>query len=82
VMKSDGVQTSVHYPPIHHFSVFQDTHSRPLANTDRLANRILTLPLYAHLSNDQVDTVAQSLAQALDASVQAGVESLQASETA
>jgi dTDP-4-amino-4,6-dideoxygalactose transaminase len=79
VMKSDGVQTSVHYPPIHHFSVFQDRHSRPLANTDRVANRILTLPLYAHLSNAQVDTVAQSLGQALNASAQAGVESLQAS---
>jgi dTDP-4-amino-4,6-dideoxygalactose transaminase len=79
MMTSDGVQTSVHYPPIHHFSVFQDLNDRSLANTDRVANRILTLPLYAHMSDTQVDVVVRSLEQALDASVQGGLESLQAS---
>ena len=79
MMTSDGVQTSVHYPPIHHFSVFQDLNDRSLANTDRVANRILTLPLYAHMSATQVDVVVRSLEQALDASVQGGLESLQAS---
>ena len=78
-MKSDGIQTSVHYPPIHHFSVFQHMNGRPLANTDLIADRILTLPLYAHMSDEQVDLVVWSLEQALAASVQSGVESFHAS---
>ena len=57
-----GIQTSVHYPPIHRFSAYADRSSRPLPTTDEVAGRLLTLPLYPHLDDEQVDSVVESLA--------------------
>jgi dTDP-4-amino-4,6-dideoxygalactose transaminase len=39
--------------------------SRRLPRTDALGGRILTLPLYAHMEPEQVDTVAHALLDAL-----------------
>ena len=55
------IQTSVHYPPIHRFSAFAELSARPLPRTDALAERVLTLPLYAHMTEEQVDEVADAL---------------------
>lgn len=65
-MASKGVQTSVHYPPIHRFSAYEKTR-RPLAVTEAVADRILTLPLYPHLPDEGVDIVVDALLGALDA---------------
>jgi dTDP-4-amino-4,6-dideoxygalactose transaminase len=64
-LKARGIQTSVHYPPIHRFSVYRDPTGRPLPRTDELAERLLTLPLFPHLREDQVDDVADALLLAL-----------------
>ena len=56
-----GIQTSVHYPPIHTFTAYRDRSRRPLPQTDALAGRILTLPLYGRLSDEQVDAVIEGL---------------------
>jgi dTDP-4-amino-4,6-dideoxygalactose transaminase len=61
----DGVQTSVHYPPIHRFSAYRDSLPRPLTRTDDVADRIVTLPLFPHLTETQVDTVSDTLAAAI-----------------
>jgi dTDP-4-amino-4,6-dideoxygalactose transaminase len=61
-----GVQTSVHYPPIHTFSHYAPVGARrPLPRTNAMADRILTLPLHAHLREDQVDVVAGALLEAI-----------------
>jgi dTDP-4-amino-4,6-dideoxygalactose transaminase len=62
------IQTSVHYPPIHSFTAFRELSRRPLPRTDALAERILTLPLYPHLSDEQVGLVAEELVSAVRAS--------------
>ena len=60
------IQTSVHYPPIHRFSAFSSTPGlRALPRTDAVGPRILTLPLFPHMSTDQVDAVADTLLAAL-----------------
>jgi len=60
-----GVQTSVHYPPIHRFSAYEAIgSSRRLAATDAVAGRLVTLPLYPHMTDESVETVT---AAALDA---------------
>jgi dTDP-4-amino-4,6-dideoxygalactose transaminase len=60
-----GVQTSVHYPPIHRFTQYcADGARRPLPVTDALAERLLTLPLYPHMSDEQVQAVTQGLLDA------------------
>jgi dTDP-4-amino-4,6-dideoxygalactose transaminase len=61
-----GIQTSVHYPPLHSFSAYSELATRPLSRTDDLAERLLTLPLFPHMTEAQVDEVADALVEALD----------------
>ena len=56
-----GIQTSVHYPPIHSFTAYRERTRRPLPQTEALAGRILTLPLYGRLTDEQVDSVIEGL---------------------
>jgi dTDP-4-amino-4,6-dideoxygalactose transaminase len=64
-MKEQGIQTSIHYPPVHTFTSYQDGNSWTLPITDNVAHREVTLPLYATLSNDEVLTVVKSIYTAL-----------------
>jgi dTDP-4-amino-4,6-dideoxygalactose transaminase len=60
------IQTSVHYPPIHTFSAYRDSPLRvPLPRTESVARRLLTLPLFGHMRDEQVDAVVETLAGAL-----------------
>jgi dTDP-4-amino-4,6-dideoxygalactose transaminase len=60
------IQTSVHYPPIHSFTRYRAFgQRRPLPQTDALATRILTLPLYGGLSDEQVEVVIEALLEAV-----------------
>jgi dTDP-4-amino-4,6-dideoxygalactose transaminase len=62
------IQTSVHYPPIHRFSAYEELGGRrELPRTDAVADRVLTLPLYAALTDEQVDTVVRELVAAVEA---------------
>jgi dTDP-4-amino-4,6-dideoxygalactose transaminase len=62
------IQTSVHYPPIHQFSAYDELGSRrSLPRTDAVADRVLTLPLYAGLSDEQIETVVRELVAAVEA---------------
>ncbi len=64
-LQAAGIQTSVHYPPIHRFSYYSRVDSRPLPRTEDLAARLLTLPLYGRLTDDQVDVVVEGLLAAV-----------------
>jgi dTDP-4-amino-4,6-dideoxygalactose transaminase len=59
------IQTSVHYPPIHTFTAYRAGADRPLPRTDAVATRLLTLPLFGHMTNDQVDAVVEGLLDAV-----------------
>jgi dTDP-4-amino-4,6-dideoxygalactose transaminase len=60
-----GIQTSVHYPPIHTFTQYRSAEKRPLPQTDAVAQRILTLPLYGRMPEEQVDAVIEALLAAV-----------------
>ena len=61
-LAAHGVQTSVHYPPIHRFSAYRDLGSRrPLPRTEAVAERILTLPLFGHMTDEQFEIVVEAL---------------------
>lgn len=67
-LKVRGIQTSVHYPPIHRFShhgASDRVRKDDLARTDAIASRVLTLPLHPGLDDAQVDAVADALRDAL-----------------
>jgi len=55
-----GIQTSVHYPPVHHFSSFADV-SCNLPLTDNYCSSTITLPMYAILSQKQISHIACAL---------------------
>jgi dTDP-4-amino-4,6-dideoxygalactose transaminase len=57
-----GIQTSVHYPPIHNFSYYREVGARrPLPATNEAADRIVTLPLYPHMRDSDVAAVIASV---------------------
>ncbi len=59
------VQTSVHYPPVHRFSIYGE--QPPLPVTEAYAARTVTLPLFAHMTSPQQDQVIQAVAAAMGA---------------
>jgi dTDP-4-amino-4,6-dideoxygalactose transaminase len=67
-LRDCGVQTSVHYPPIHRFSSYASGPCRSVPVTDDVADRLLTLPLYPHLRDDQVELVIESVLEFMSAS--------------
>ncbi|HYG86195.1 MAG TPA: DegT/DnrJ/EryC1/StrS aminotransferase family protein [Azospirillum sp.] len=66
VLRADGVQTSIHYAPVHHFTLYRDRCpgvSLPL--TEEFARRELSLPLHPKMDERDVETVVRALARAL-----------------
>ncbi|MDA3926050.1 MAG: DegT/DnrJ/EryC1/StrS family aminotransferase [Kiritimatiellae bacterium] len=60
-----GVQTSVHYPAAHRFSIYQSCHAN-LPLTEFAADHLITLPMYSQLSKDDVKFVAEGLINAVE----------------
>jgi dTDP-4-amino-4,6-dideoxygalactose transaminase len=57
-----GIQTSVHYPPIHEFTYYRSQRvERPLPVTDALAKRIVTIPLYPHMTDGDIAAVTSAV---------------------
>ena len=75
-MKEKGIQTSIHYPPIHQFSAYREmTHpiSQSLAFTETMAAREVTLPLYPALPDDSIHLVVKTVQSSL---IRAGMVSI------
>lgn len=65
-MRDAGVQTSIHYPPIHHFRYYQERFPGiALPVTEDAAEREVTLPLYPGLRDEDVQYVISSIREAL-----------------
>lgn len=66
-LRDKGIQTSIHYPPIHQFSYYQGMMAdASLPHTDRVANSEVTLPLFASMRDEQLDAVLNTIGQALE----------------
>lgn len=63
-MRELQIQTSIHYPPTHGFSAYAASPAT-LPVTDRVASRILTLPLFSTMTDEQVDLVCDALRASL-----------------
>jgi dTDP-4-amino-4,6-dideoxygalactose transaminase len=59
-----GIQTSMHYPPIHHFSAYRAEVELPL--TEAYARQAVTLPLFPGINEEQIELVVRSLGEALE----------------
>lgn len=51
-----GIQTSVHYPAVHRFSVYED-YASELPVTEYIADNLITLPMYSKLTEEDVDYI-------------------------
>jgi len=61
-LREFGVQTSIHYPPIHRFRYYRDLYSEVnLPITENAAARQVSLPLYASMSEEQVGIVISGI---------------------
>jgi len=59
-----GIQTSVHYPAVHRFSIYKEF-STALTKTEYIADNLITLPMFSKLTIEQVDYICDSLKEAL-----------------
>ena len=55
-----GIQTSVHYPAIHRFSIYKDCKAT-LPMTEYVTDNEITLPMYAALTLEQVDFIVETV---------------------
>ena len=56
IIHAAGIQTSVHYPAIHRFSIYKN-HNAVLPQTEYVTDHEITLPMYAALTIEQVDYI-------------------------
>jgi dTDP-4-amino-4,6-dideoxygalactose transaminase len=60
-----GVQTSVHYPPVHQFTAFHHD-AMLLPATEDYARHVVTLPLFPHMTETQHQLVVDAVGAALE----------------
>jgi dTDP-4-amino-4,6-dideoxygalactose transaminase len=59
-LAKSGIQTSVHYPAVHRFSVY-DKYAMPLNNTEYIADNLITLPMYSKLKELDIEYISETL---------------------
>lgn len=64
-LHEQGIQTSIHYPTIHRFSVYKEWGAQ-LPQTEYVSDHEITLPMYAALTMEQVEFICKTYADALD----------------
>ncbi len=61
-LRSQGIQSSIHYPPIHRFSAFRDEQiSAHLPVTEEAGQREVTLPLFPTMTDRQIEAVVAAV---------------------
>lgn len=64
-LHSAGIQTSVHYPAIHQFSIYKG-YVAVLPETEYVTDNEITLPMYAALTDEQISYIGEKLEEALN----------------
>jgi dTDP-4-amino-4,6-dideoxygalactose transaminase len=65
-LRQNGIQSSIHYPPVHGFSYYRERFPGvSLPNTEAYCSRVLTLPLHQALHEYDVDRVVNTLKEAV-----------------
>ena len=59
-LHAKGIQTSVHYPAVHQFSIYKK-YNASLPKTDYLTDNEITLPMYSKLTKSDVQQIVESL---------------------
>ena len=63
-LKTQGVETRAYfYPAVHEQQRFRQFADRPLPRTESLSRRVITLPFYTSIGEDEMDYVVEALRQ-------------------
>jgi len=69
-LADQGIQTSLHYPPVHLFSHYRDLYPTVnLARTESVAQREITLPLHPLLTIDDVKIISETVIEVVSEAV-------------
>jgi dTDP-4-amino-4,6-dideoxygalactose transaminase len=72
-LRKRGIQTTVHYPPVHRLTFYRDLYpDTSLPRTEEFARRELTLPLHPGMIQSDVERVVNALAAALGSELPVG----------
>ena len=64
-LHKEGIQTSVHYPAAHLFSIYKDMEVI-LPQTEYVTDNEITLPMFAALSDEQIDFICNTYIKAIN----------------
>lgn len=65
-LNNDGIQVSIHYPPVHKFSYYKKKYPDvKLPNTEFIGEHELTLPLYPHLKEEDVNFIVEHIKKSI-----------------
>lgn len=65
LLAENGIQTSIHYPAVHRFSIYQEFRST-LKNTEFVSDHEFTLPMYSALGRCQVEYICEQTQKAVE----------------
>lgn len=63
LLHESGIQTSIHYPPVHLFDIYYDSMNMDLKKTESIYKRLITLPMFGDLSNNEIDYISEKLGE-------------------
>jgi dTDP-4-amino-4,6-dideoxygalactose transaminase len=65
-LRAAGIQSSIHYPPVHHFSYYRARFPNiELVKTERFCQRVITLPLFPSLDELDLEKIVIMLQSAI-----------------
>jgi dTDP-4-amino-4,6-dideoxygalactose transaminase len=62
-LSANGIQTSVHYPAVHRFSIYSE-YAVKLPKTEYVTDNLITLPMFSKLSFENIDYIKKILEKA------------------
>jgi dTDP-4-amino-4,6-dideoxygalactose transaminase len=67
-LESMGVQTGIHYPtPCHQLDPYRRFTTQPLPVAEQAAREVLSLPMFPHMTNEQVERVCEAVDEIVSA---------------
>jgi len=65
-LRQRNIGASIHYSPLHHMPLYGHLAAVALPNTDAVTSRILTLPISAKMSMDDVNDVCDHVLELIE----------------
>lgn len=64
-LKERGIETRAYFfPPVHQQGMFRRFADRPLPNTEKFSRRVITLPFYTSITEEEIDYIVKALKEA------------------